>query len=73
MLQFRLIHMCFYFKKCWAQCVNLPIGFAKRANQTCTFQLPNVQNMDVQYAGARAAAELLTKSGFRAYATSRMD
>jgi hypothetical protein len=34
---------------------------------------PNVQNMDVQYAGARAAAEILTKSGFRAYATSRMD
>ncbi len=34
---------------------------------------PNVQNMDVKYMGARAAAEVLQKHGFRAYATSRID
>ena len=34
---------------------------------------PNVQNMDVQYEGARAAAEVLKSFGLRAYATSRID
>lgn len=34
---------------------------------------PNVQNMDVQYLGAEAAAKVLQKAGFRAYATSRID
>lgn len=36
-------------------------------------QTPNVQNMDVQYEGARAAAKVLQDFGFRAYATSRID
>ena len=34
---------------------------------------PNVQNMDVKYAGAHAAAKILQSHGFRAYATSRID
>lgn len=34
---------------------------------------PNVQNMDVKYEGARAAAKVLQSYGIRAIATSRID
>ena len=34
---------------------------------------PNVQNMDVKYEGANAAAKVLQSYGFRAFATSRID
>lgn len=52
------------------------LGMRKDSYSKCFIyhsNTPNVQNMDVKYEGARAAAKVLQNYGFRAYATSRID